>query len=194
MLSKQNISLGLAVVAIVIAAFASFGSSPSFGNKTASFWDALSYKVSGTEIISSSRGASFTTGAFSSTVSTGLLTTGGGVTATTSTGAGTLTAAQLFGGNVLEHTNAGVTTITFPASTTITAYIATAGQCQQVFYKNKGTATDTFVGGTGTLLKVASSTSETAAGAKTVLTAGTAVFTMCRTSNTDVEVHMDPAI
>lgn len=131
-------------------------------------------------------------GAFSGAVSTGLLTSGGGVTATSSTGAGTLTAANLFGGSILEHTNTGATTLTLPASTTITAYIPTAGQCMQVFYKNKGTGIDTLAGGSGTLLRVASST--IAVGLKTVLAGGVSPLTLCRTSNTDVEVYMSPAI
>lgn len=61
-MSKQNIAIGLAVVAIVIAAaLAAWAliSPATFGNKTASFWDAQSYKVSGTTVISSSRLATF---------------------------------------------------------------------------------------------------------------------------------------
>lgn len=66
-------AIALALVAIVIATialFAAFSHSSGFGNKTASFWDALSYKVSGTEIVSASRSATFTGGIFSSSATT----------------------------------------------------------------------------------------------------------------------------
>jgi len=55
-MNKSTFALGLAVVAIVIAAFGTFHSyAPSFGNKTASFWDAtLGYYVNGVAVINSS--------------------------------------------------------------------------------------------------------------------------------------------
>lgn len=148
-------------------------------------------EVRGTTLTITSTSALTGAAVFSGAVSTGLLTSGGGVTATTSNGAVTLTAANLFGGNVLEHTNTDVATLTLPASTTVTAYIATAGQCRTILYKNLGSATDTLAGGTGTLLSVASSTIGT--GLKTVSTGGVAHLLICRTSNTDIEVFMSPA-
>lgn len=58
----KNIFSGVAsVIAVVIAIIAMFyPSGGSLGNKTASFWDAASYKVSGTEIVSSARVATVT--------------------------------------------------------------------------------------------------------------------------------------
>ncbi len=129
--------------------------------------------------------------AFSSSVATfGFLTQGGGVTATSSTGAGTLTTANITVG-LLEHTNAGATTITLPASTTITSLIPTAGQSYRMTYVNLGTGIDTIAGGTGTLLHVASSTIAT--GLKTVAPSGSALFIFTRKSNTDIVVDMIPA-
>lgn len=120
----------------------------------------------------------------------GFTTQGGGVTATTSNGAGTLTQANINVGSI-EHTNTAATTITLPASTTITSLIPTAGQSFRLTYFNLGTGIDTIAGGSGTLLHVASSTVTTAL--KTVAPSGSAIFVFTRKSNTDIVVEMVPA-
>lgn len=81
----KNIGTLIGAIALVIAVTALFFPkagmvvSEELGNKTASFWDAVSYKVSGTEVISSSRTATFTSLVLSnsstSTVSVGCIQT-----------------------------------------------------------------------------------------------------------------------
>jgi len=126
----------------------------------------------------------------SSIATLGFTTQGGGVTATSSTGAGTLTQANINVG-LIEHTNAGATTITLPASSTVTSLIPTAGQSFRLTYVNLGTGIDTIAGGSGTLLHVASSTIATAL--KTIAPSGSATFVFTRKSNTDIVVDMVPA-
>lgn len=175
----------VALIAIVATWFipsptALFGSSANNGNVTN--YDAVSvtagYYINDVLALSSS------------VATLGFTTQGGGVTATSSTGAGTLTAANI-GVGLIEHTNAGATTITLPASSTVTSLIPTAGQSFRVTYSNLGTGIDTIAGGAGTLLDVASSTLSTAL--KTVAPNGSAIFVFTRTSNTDIIVDMIPA-
>ena len=55
-MNNTFIAIGISAVAIVIAIYAAFaGPGTSLGNKTASFWDAASYRVAGTEVISAAR-------------------------------------------------------------------------------------------------------------------------------------------
>lgn len=84
---KNLITPALAVLALVIGSLALVGGNqPSLGNSTASFWNANGgYRVSGTEVISTSRGASFTTGAYT-----------GAITALGDSGVGTTSPADLF--------------------------------------------------------------------------------------------------
>lgn len=56
-------------IVILVVLFGGHLAAPKAGNTTQSFWNAVQgYRVNGTEVISSSRAASFTTGAFSSSV------------------------------------------------------------------------------------------------------------------------------
>jgi hypothetical protein len=107
--------------------------------------------------------------------------------ATTSTGAGTLTASNIKDKSTVLSTNAGALTLTLPASTTLTSFIPKAGDRVSMLLVNQGTALLTLAGGTGTLLQTASST-------KTVNIGGTATLEFVRKTNSDIVVHMDPAI
>lgn len=108
-------------------------------------------------------------------------------TATSSTGAGTLTANDVTNKTTILSTNAGVLTLTLPASTTLTSFIPRAGDRTSVVIVNQGTALLTLAGGTGTLLQTASST-------KTVNIGGSATLNFVRKANSDIVVHMSPAI
>lgn len=109
------------------------------------------------------------------------------VFATSSTGAGTLTAANILDKTTILSTNAGALTITLPASSTLKSFVPTAGDRVSMVIVNQGTALLTLAGGTGTLLQTASST-------KTVNIGGTAILEWVRKSNTDINVLMSPGI
>lgn len=109
---------------------------------------------------------------------------GGGNFATSSAGAVTYTADQLFNFNLVTHTATGALTATLPASSTI-PYIRDAGDSTSVFITPVTTGI-TLAGGTGTELSSASSTSFCVVG------------TICRLdfirkANTDIEVFLTSA-
>lgn len=189
----KKIVAGLVVVLAIAAGLWFFIGQGGFGSSDTTNFDTVgvtSAKI-GTGCNSSYTYASCTGAVITNALATfGFVTQGGGVTATTSTGAATLTEANVSVG-LIEHTNAGATTITLPASSTITTLIPTAGQSFRLTYANLGTGIDTIAGGTGTLLHVASSTITTAL--KTVAPSGSAVFVWTRKSNTDIIVEMIPA-
>lgn len=102
--------------------------------------------------------------------------------ATTSTGSGTLTSANIAKVASILSTNAGALTLTLPASTTFTgvnAFVPVAGDQRSFVIINQGTALLTLAGGTGTLLQTASST-------KTVNIGGSAELICTRKTNTDI--------
>lgn len=107
--------------------------------------------------------------------------------ATTSTGSGTLTAANLQDKTTILSTNAGSLTLTLPASTTLNAFIPKAGDRVSMVIVNQGTALLTMAGGTGTLLQTASTT-------KAVNIGGSATLNFVRKSNRDIVVHMSSGI
>lgn len=107
--------------------------------------------------------------------------------ATTSTGAGTLTAANIREKTTILSTNAGALTLTLPASTTLTSFLPRAGERAQLLLVNQGTALLTLAGGTGTLLQTSSTT-------KTVNIGGSALLNIVRKTNSDLIVTMTPAI
>jgi len=131
-------------------------------------WSAVSYRVgtraSNTEVISSSRGASFTTGVFSSTLTVSgesnldTLVQGGDVTSISTTSATyTLTAAQVCNSAVISFTNlsATATTITLPSTTTLAAdCLPTAGDSKVFLFENAATSSVnyTLAAGTGITL------------------------------------------
>lgn len=104
-----------------------------------------------------------------------------GAYATTSVGAGTLTATNISKVGTILSTNTGALTLTLPASTTLTTvgFVPTAGDYHTYVVVNQGTGLLTFAGGTGTLLQTASST-------KSINAGGTAELTCTRKTNTDI--------
>ena len=156
-MDNKPISIGLAVVAIVIAIFALTRSvPPTAGNTTASFWDsAQGYKVDGVTIIDGS-------GLFPTlmTLNAGTLHSYTNSTTTTAT-AQTLIVSDVQGyDTVILTPNVGSDTVTLFASTTASTWLPTAGDSQRTCFIN-GTTTPginlTLAGGTGTPLLVASS-------------------------------------
>lgn len=157
----------VALVAIALTLLIGLGSTPaqkrSFSGSTDDFWSAASYRVSGTEIISSSRGASLTTGSFS-----GLLTLNGGQlrsstnsTSTTAT-TQTLVVADINGYDTISLTpNTGALTLTWFASSTASAFLPTAGDMQETCIYNATTtaaATITVAAAAGIDMETSSST------------------------------------
>jgi hypothetical protein len=84
-------------------------------------------------------------------------TIGGGVTATTSAGTATYTAANLANASLISHTASGALTATLPASTTLRNFAPKPGDVRTIFVAPV-TTNITFAGGTGTNLDSASST------------------------------------
>ena len=106
---------------------------------------------------------------------------GGGNFATSSVGAVTYTAAQVFNNKLITHTAASALTVTLPASTTISNIVG-AGM-SYTLYLTPVTTGITVAGGTGTELNAASSTAMCSAGALCRLD-------FIRKANTDIEVLM----
>lgn len=134
---------------------------------------------------------------------TSTATTGGGIRATSTTNtAETLLASDFDTENVIDYTPNGAvagTTVTLPASSTLSAFIPTAGQTRTVFIRNATTTAATTViiaGGSGTLLKVASSTNQIGGGTGAQQIYGDtdggnhAKLEFLRKANTDIEVLM----
>ena len=120
-------------------------------------------------------------------------TDGGGVFATSSAGTATYPSTAYDVENVVEHNATAALTATLTASTSVaSSFIPNAGDHRTLLWKNTGAGVLTLAGGTGSLLKVASSTIGT--GLKTIMPGGTATLDFFRTSNTDIEVIMSPAI
>lgn len=159
-MSNKQIGIGLAVVAIVIAAIAGFfffKNAGLLGNTTASFWDSAGgYKVDGVSIIDGN-------GLFAA-----LLTTDAGTlrsySLATSTGDATLSETYLAGYDTIVVTPTGANgtkTLTFPASSTLSTWLPTAGDMQETCFINASTTaatTLTWAASTGIDLEVASST------------------------------------
>lgn len=104
---------------------------------------------------------------------------GGGNLATSSVGAATYTAAQVFNNKLITHTAASALTVTLPASTTISNIVG-AGMTYTLYLAPVTTGI-TVAGGTGTELNAASSTAMCSAGALCRLD-------FVRKANTDIEV------
>jgi len=112
-----------------------------------------------------------------------------GAFATTSVGAGTLTASSISKVGTILSTNTGALTLTLPASTTLTAagFVPVAGDWHIYQIVNQGTGLLTLAGGTGTLLHTASST-------KTVNIGGSAELLCIRKTNTDIICRLSAGI
>lgn len=126
----------------------------------------------------------------------GTITQGGGIRATsTSNSAETLLVTDFDTENVIDYTlNVQAATLTLPASSTLSSFIPTAGQMRTVWIRNATTtATNlTIAGGTGTILKQATSTDF--AGSKIIFgdTDGDnrARLDFVRKTNSDIDVYM----
>lgn len=158
-----------------------------------------------TGAITSSAGISGTTGTFSSTGSFGgLLTLNAGelhsYVNSTST---TLTSHTLVASDITNYEtvimtpNTGNLTLTFPASSTLSAFVPTAGDwAEQCWFNATSTAanTITFAAGTGIDLEIASSTSVSGAPLLTIAAGNSACFKYIRKPATasafDIVVQM----
>ena len=132
------------VVALVVAIIALFTPAVSsvitfeLGNKTDDFWDAASYKVSGTEVISSSRGISATTLAASGATIIDEFTQGGLILSTSTTA----TATVFRESDLLTFSGWDITvnltdlTYTFPASSTLSAIVPSVGDSRTWTMRN----------------------------------------------------------
>ena len=144
----------IATVAVIISAVPQGVSIDQFGNATASFWDTVQgYKVSGTEVISSSRGISATTETLSSTLAVsgetqlqGLVA--GGAVYTTTTATSTLGASDVcdYGTWIITPSASalGGLTLTLPTTTTLAAdCLDSVGDMKSIFVVNNGSNAST---------------------------------------------------
>lgn len=115
----------------------------------------------------------------------GVFTQGGGVFATSSAGASTLSMASIARANLVERSGTGALTLTLPASTTITG-LPHAGDMRSVYVFNLGSGSITMAGGSGTLLENASTTA--------IITNGIGRIDFIRKSNTDIEAFFTPGV
>ena len=124
---------------------------------------------------------------------TGAVTEGGGITATSTSGSVVpLLSTDFDTENVIDVTlNVLDATLSFPATSTLTSFIPTAGQSRTLLIRNASTTATmdlTISGGTGVLMKFASTTPAT----NGVITGDTdganfAQIVLTRKSNTDIE-------
>lgn len=193
--NKRNLVLGAILVVLVLIAYVAYPTkqSPTAGgeihNVAESFDEGI--RVDGTERISGTGGASFTTGSFS-----GLETTNAGTlnsyTNSTSTTATTYTLLQSDIANydsVLMTPNTGALTLTLPATSTITTFIPTAGDMVRQCWSNAtstAAATITFAAGTGIDIATSSSTPTDL----TFSANNAACLEYVRKKNTDIHVLM----
>lgn len=126
-------------------------------------------------------------------VITGALTQGGGITASsTVNSAETATASMFDTENVIDYTlNLVDSTLTLPATSTLSSFIPTAGQTRDVIIRNATTTATmdlTLAAGTGMNLVTATST-------KVILGNATgsnyALLKFIRKANTDIDVLLD---
>jgi hypothetical protein len=165
------------IIAIIAPSF--YTSSSVFGGASDSGYNATAngvYAVDGTTVID---GSGNWVGAITGTAGTlsGLLTLNAGTlhsypNATTTKGNTTLKQSDVDGYDtvLLTANEVGITTLTFPASSTMSTWLPTAGDRQRTCFVNATTTASvqyTFAGGTGTTLLVASS-SVTALGSKNI--------------------------
>lgn len=200
---KLNLTLGLAVVAIVIAILgysqASQMQAPRAGS-TLGTGDTLSNVTHLDALTLDSGNLTLTSGNVSVTGSltssgaatVGTFTQGGGIRATSTTGTVVpLIASDFDTENVIDVTlNTSSGTLSFPATTTLASFIPTAGQTRTLFIRNATTTaatTLTITGGTGVLLKNASSTSPTGIILGDTDGANYGKVELLRKANTDIE-------
>lgn len=163
-MTKENLGIALGGIALIIAIFAVFlgGGEPSprdLGGTTADNWNVGgNLAVTGTSAFTgaiSLSGALTVTGATTLTGATdaGLFTQGGGRTASSTTNATeTLLVTDIDTENFLDYTPNLNTTLTLPASSTMSALIPNIGDTRQIIIRNAsstGAATLTLAAGTG---------------------------------------------
>lgn len=203
---NSKIIAGVLVAIALVLGFAVFATSktPTFGASsgpahysTESFLQGLAagsrdqFSLSNVGAIVSSAAATFS-GVLTETGSTvvSTFTQGGGVTASSTSASVTLAGTEFTTSNVLDYTiNVGSVTLTLAASTT-SMCPTTSGQVRSLYIRNATTTAAsnlTIAGGTGTLLKVAS-TSAVIYGDTDG--ANFARLDITRKANTDCEVLM----
>jgi len=142
------------------------------------------------------------TGTFSSTLgitgatTASTFTQGGGVTSTSTSGSVVPLLASAFDTeNVIDvMLNVQDATLSFPASSTLTSFIPTSGQTRTLFIRNATTTASidlTISGGTGVLLKNASSSPSAPTISGDTDGANYGVITLIRKANTDIEALLE---
>ena len=167
---KNIITGAIAIIIAVITSLALVGNNQPNLRGTTNYDDidvTDGYAVDGTTVIDGSGNvdAPITTTTITASGATALatFTQGGGIRATsTVNSAETLLAADFDVENVIAYTlNVQDATLTLPATSTLSSFIATAGQTRSIFIRNATTTASmdlTIAGGTGMNLLVASST------------------------------------
>lgn len=117
---------------------------------------------------------------------------GGMYVATTSSGAGTLTASQLANRQgytrYLDVNATDAVTLTFPATSTLTGFIPSVGDCANIMLENSGDSNLTLAAGTGMDLQEPD-------GQNVVIgTTNYAKLTFCRTNSSDMVLWADESI
>jgi hypothetical protein len=182
------------VVLLALTGFNTFSvltqKSPVLGGSTSGDWN-----VGGNLAVT---GTSALTGAtsFTSTLTASTFTQGGGVTSTSTSGAVVpLLASNFDTENVIDVTlNVQDATLSFPATTTLTSFIPVSGQTRTLFIRNATTTATmdiTITGGTGVLLKNASSSPSAAIIYGDTDGANYGRITLIRKANTDIEALLD---
>jgi len=176
----------LIIATVALAGYASmsgrvYGLSGVNDFKAGSLWQAAGLYVGSNQDFSVDSTGVITT--------TGALTSGGGVRATSTTGnAVPLVATDFDTENVIDVTlNVLDATLSFPATSTLTSFIPTAGQTRTLYVRNASTSAAmdlTISGGTGVLLKKATSTAVIQGDTDG---ANFARIDLIRKSNTDIE-------
>ena len=130
-----------------------------------------------------------------SAFSSGTFTQGGGIRATsTDDTTATLLASDFDVENIIDFTpNVPAITLSLPASSTLSSFAPTAGNVRTVYIRNSTTTATTLgdviiAGGTGTLLKIASSSPSAAVLLGDTDAGNYAKLDFVRKSNTDFEV------
>ena len=189
-MKENRIAIGLGVVAVVIATLAFLSGGHSYGNVTQSFWDsAQGYKVDGTTIIDGN-------GYYAALATLNAGTLRSYPNATTSVTTETLNVSDIAGYDTILLTPGGAAatkTLTFPASSTASTWLPTAGDMQETCFSNASTtaaATITYAAGTGIDLEVASTTTGGTVPTLVQQADSTVCFKFIRKTTTDIAALM----
>lgn len=183
----------IALVALVLAIIACFlpagNGKTVFGNVIdTSYFDyfdaTLGYKIGGTTFYSAASGF---VNALLTQTDGGLLQSYTNSTSTLATSQTLVQADILNYSTILMTPNTASLTLTMPATSTLTSFVPTVGDRQDVCFLNStstSATTITFVAGTGMNIQTASST--TNIGIPPIQPRGTGCFTFIRDKNTDI--------